>query len=340
MLKFTSMKQRFLLLCMCVAVSIGIFAQESDTFVPNGKVSATIFSNYHTQFTSEKVNSVGFNLERAYFGYAYNISKEFSAQLMVDVGSPNEMSIGASKSQLIRLRNAYGTYSLDNSTTISFGLIDLMTCQLQEDFWGYRYVYKTFLQEHNIGKKTDLGVILKHSVSEQLDFDIAITNGEEFTNVQADMDFLYGFGATIKPTNEFLFRVYGDYSRLSNNPVNLNSLVSITPNDKISWNAEYMYSFNNKNIDKHDLAGFSLYTTYKIDEQIKVFARFDKLWSNVVENEIDPWNEAKDGNAIIGGLEYTPIKNLRISLNYAGWIFDNSSYKTKNRIGIYTEITF
>ncbi len=334
------MRQRFLLSCMCIAISISVFAQESDDFAPNGKLSATIFSNYHTQFTSEKVNSVGFNLERAYFGYAYNISKELSAEVKLDVGSPNDVSAGTLKKRVAYVRNAYGTYKLDASTKLSFGLVDIMTCKLQEDFWGYRYVYKTFQDEHKLGQKTDLGIILKHSVSEQLDFDIAVTNGEGYGSVQTDLDFLYGFGATIKPTSEFLIRVYGDYSSLSNTPINLNSLLSITPNDKISWNAEYVYSFNNKNIDKHDLAGFSLYTTYKIDEQIKVFARFDKLWSNVVENEIDPWNEAKDGNAIIGGLEYTPIKNLRISLNYAGWIFDNSSYKTKNRIGIYTEITF
>lgn len=335
------MKRKNLLVCACaIVLASGVSAQDTASFVPNGKVSARIFSNYSTQFTSEDVNSVGFNLERAYFGYAYAISKELSAEVKLDVGSPTDVSSGTLKKRVAYVRNAYGTYKLDASTKLSFGLVDIMTCKLQEDFWGYRYVYKTFQDEHKLGQKTDLGIILKHSVSEQLDFDIAVTNGEGYGSVQTDLDFLYGFGATIKPTSEFLIRVYGDYSSLSNTPINLNSLLSITPNDKISWNAEYVYSFNNKNLENHDLSGFSLYTTYKIDEQVSVFARFDKLWSNVLSDEFDPWNESKDGNAVIGGFEYIPTKNLRVSLNYAGWIYDNSSYETKNRIGIYTEIKF
>ncbi|MFW5851075.1 MAG: hypothetical protein ACOCWB_02510 [Bacteroidota bacterium] len=317
-----------------------VSAQDTSEFMPHGKVFAKVYSDYSTDFSNEEINSVGFNLERSYFGYKYYTSESFSAQVKIDIGNPDDVTAGALKKRMAYVRNAYGTYTLDASTTISFGLIDIMTANLQEKAWGKRYVYKTFQDKHKFGNKTDVGVILKHSVNSQLDVDFAITNGEGYARVQEDMDFVYGFGATIKPTQDLLLRFYGDYSNLHFKPVTLNSLISITPADKISLNAEYMYKFNNAGLENHDLSGLSLYTTFELEKRINFYARYDKLWSNVLDHDTNPWNHQADGNAIVSGIEFTPLDNFRFAINYSGWIFDNSAISTKNKIGVYTEITF
>ncbi|MFO7868074.1 MAG: hypothetical protein R6U95_02100 [Bacteroidales bacterium] len=317
-----------------------VSAQDSTAFIPHGNVFAKIYSDYSTDFSDNEINSVGFNLERAYFGYEYQMSDVLSAKVKIDVGNPDDVSIGETKKRFAYVRNAYATYALDNSTDISFGLIDIMTANIQEKVWGKRYVYKTFQDKHKFGNKTDLGVILKHTVNNTIDVDFAVTNGEGYARVQEDMDFVYGFGMTIQPHEKFLFRVYGDYSNAQNKPATLNSLVSITPTEKVSLNAEYMYTFNQFGIENHDLGGLSLYTTFEIEKNIRLYTRFDKLWSHVLESDINPWNYEKDGNAAIAGIEYLPADNLRFAINYSGWIYDNSMFNNENKIGIYTEITF
>jgi hypothetical protein len=44
-----------------------------------------------------------------------------------------------------------------------------------------------------------------------------------------------------------------------------------------------------------------------------------------------PWNLQEDGSAIISGIQYTPIKHVKIALNYQDWVpyaanMDNESY--------------
>ena len=316
-------------------------AQEQENFEPHGKVSATIYSDYSTSFTSEEVTSVGFNVERTYFGYTYFASENFFAEVKLDISAPNDVTSGSLRKRVAHIRNAYGTFLIDNSTSISFGMVNLETSNIQEKMWGHRYLYKTFMDEHKFGHKTDLGIVLRHTVNEQLNVDIAVSNNEGYGSVQKDLDFLYGFGATITPTPEFTLRLYGDYSNLSNKPITLSSFISINPfESNWSWNAEYNYKINNNGIKDHNLAGLSLYTTYTFTNAVGVFARYDKLWSNVLDEDFDPWNHARDGNAIVGGVEYIPTSNLRVSLAYSGWIFDNSALEAKNKIGIYTEIKF
>lgn len=334
--------RNFLLAATLVAIaSLNVFAQESEEFKPSGKVSGTMYSDYSTKFTTDEVTAVGFNIERAYFGYTYYASEKLFAEVKIDISSPTDVTHGSLKKRVAHIRNIYGTYALDESTSLSFGMINILTCDLQEKMWGYRYIYKSFMDEHSFGFKSDVGVLLQHKVNEQIEVDIAITNGEGYASVQKDLDFLYGFGATIKPTSEFTFRVYGDYSNLSHKPITLGSFISINPNESNwQWNAEYNYKINNNGVENHNLAGLSLYTTYAVNSSVNIFTRFDKLWSNVLEAEYDPWNQTRDGNAIIGGIEYKPSSNLRVALSYNGWIYDNSAIQTKNRIGVFTELKF
>ncbi|MEX1382202.1 hypothetical protein, partial [Lutibacter sp.] len=65
--------------------------------------------------------------------------------------------------------------------------------------------------------------------------------------------------------------------------------------------------------------------------------RFDQLSSNTLSGESEAWNMSKDGNQIIGGIQYVPVKGLSFSLNYQGFSFDNTSLDTKSLVFLNAE---
>jgi hypothetical protein len=57
-------------------------------------------------------------------------------------------------------------------------------------------------------------------------------------------------------------------------------------------------------------------------------------------NEENPWNLAKDGSAIIAGIEYSPIKYLKLALNYQDWVPWAENIKNVQFIFLNLEISF
>jgi len=82
----------------------------------------------------------------------------------------------------------------------------------------------------------------------------------------------------------------------------------------------------------HSLKGVSFYSTYTFSKRFEVFGRYDNLASNKIANAINPWNYNKDGSAVIFGTQYSPVKGVKIALNYQGWIFSDPSATSKSFI--------
>jgi hypothetical protein len=76
----------------------------------------------------------------------------------------------------------------------------------------------------------------------------------------------------------------------------------------------------------HDLTGLSFYGSYKI-KNARIFGRLDKLSSAKLGGATDPWNIANDGQLIIAGIEFNPVKGLKITPNYQGWNPSSSAPK-------------
>jgi hypothetical protein len=95
-------------------------------------------------------------------------------------------------------------------------------------------------------------------------------------------------------------------------------------NKKLKAGAEYNQQLNNKMTKDRDMTGLSFYGSYQI-KKIRVFERFDQLSSVKIGNATDPWNYAKDGQAIIAGIELQPTKGIKITPNYQVWMPDNGS---------------
>jgi hypothetical protein len=310
------MKRIYIALVFTLSVSNLAFTQNKEEFKPGGKPSVKIFTNFNSIF-SDGENANTFEIKRAYFGYSYNFSKHLSAKILFDFGNP-----GVGGLQMTAyLKNAMLTYK-QNGITINFGLIGLLQFKVQENAWGYRYVYKSFQDEHKFGSSADIGLTTAYKFNKYLSMDVSLTNGEGYKKIAADSSLRLGFGATINPIKEVTFRAYYDF--IEKDDVTQNSLALFAGYTGKGFNlgAEYNKLINHKNSEGEGLTGLSFYGTVKLNKKWKFFGRYDDLVSNM-----NDWNIYKDGNLIIAGFEFSPVKGIKISPNYQGWNPKDNSKK-------------
>jgi len=294
-----------------------VFAQGNE-FVPSGKAFALIFANFHRGITGSAADEAAFELNRAYIGYEYSFSPEFYAKINVDVGSPNDLSPLSKIRRYAYFKNAFLRYT-QKKAEVEFGLISLKQFKLQEDIWERRYLMEVLADEYNFGASADLGANFHYSISKTIDADFTIMNGEGYTSLQMDDIFKYSVGSTIRLPRNFTSRVVYDWMLNGNSETNF--LIFTSYDFRNIWNlaAEYIIRRNNGYVDNQDRQGFSVYGKYNINSKYQLFARYDIVASNVLDGETNPWNLAKDGTALVGGIQFSPIKNIKMALNYHDW---------------------
>jgi hypothetical protein len=292
-------------------------AQESE-FVPSGKPFATIYANFHRGFTGSATNEAAFELVRGYIGYEYAFSPEFDAKINVDVGSPDDLSPISRIRRYAYFKNAFLRFT-KQQMQIEFGLIGLKQFKLQEDIWERRYLMKTLADEHRLGASADLGVNFHYKFNQIIDADFTMMNGEGYSSLQMDDVFKYSLGSTIRFPRNFTSRVVYDIMR---DEISETTLLFFTSYDfRKKWNiaAEFILRQNDAWKANRDIYGFSVYGKYNLNTKYQLFARYDKIESNIPEGETLPWHLANDGTALIAGIQFSPLKKITMALNYHDW---------------------
>jgi hypothetical protein len=307
----------FLSLLIASSIVSTALGQE-NTFTPKGNFYGKVYANFHTDiddFSGEKA----FEVARVYLGYKTSLSENFSGNIKLDIGSPGDVSEYSLKKRFAYFKSAYLQYKY-NQLTLKFGLSDCYQFKVQEKFWGYRYIYKSFQDKHKFGSSADIGVFAEYKLSDIIHFDFSFVNGEGYGNIQNDESFKTTFGATVKPNKTLTIRAYGDfYQKDEIAQVSVAGFAGLKFS-KFRIGGDYSFQVNNNFKEEQNLNGFSFYGTYNINSKLNVFARFDQLFSNILDGNTNPWNLVKDGSAIIGGVEYKPIDKIKISVNYQDWV--------------------
>lgn len=311
-----------------------LFAQEKKESKPKGKAFAKIFMNFHNGLGSMNENS-GFELTRSYFGYKYQISDKLTGKVTFDVGNPKN---GSSLEKTAYVKNAMLTWK-EGDFSVDFGLIGTKLFKTQEKFWGNRYLFKSFQDEYKWGSSADMGVSVSYKFSKTLSADLTMVNGEGYKKIQSNNNYRTGLGLTYKPCKSLVFRGYYDNFTKDDNVDALNdqNIIAFFGGYKcknFSLGAEYNILSNYKFIDGKDLTGISAYATYNASKKVKIFGRFDNLSSD------DDWNESKDGNLILAGVEYKPIKNLKIAPNFRTWSPKESGADNESYVYLSVELAF
>lgn len=314
-------------------VNVAVSQEKPNDFEPSGNPLALIFTNFHTDFM-ENSTTPAFGITRAYLGYEYDFSENWYGKVVFDVGNP-----GAGKYQLSAfLKNAYFQYEKDKFSA-SFGMISTTQFKVSEKIWGYRYIEKSFQDAYGFNSSADLGMKLSYDFTDFISADLSVTNGEGYKKLQGDEFLRPAAGVTINPIESVTARIYADYMGDEVKQQSLATLLAYTGN-RLTAAAEYNYQQNVDMVDGQDMYGTSFFLTYKPGGSVKIFGRFDDLNSDTLEGEDLPWQINDDGQLIMAGVEYSPIKGVKFAPNFRIWNPDNEALANINSLYLNVELKF
>ncbi len=326
-------KTSFLTIAMLGIVISGFSQNEDSGFKPNGKPFVKVYNNYHTSFSDGRA-APAFEITRAYFGYKFNLSKQISGKLNIDVGNP-----GVGKLQMTAfLKNAYMKYKANN-LTVNFGLIPTLQFKVEEGIWGYRYLEKTFADKYKLGASADLGVSVAYKFAGFLSADMSVVNGEGYKKLQNDSVLRTSIGITVTPVKNLTLRGYYDFMGQDATQSSLAAFAGYTGKNLI-MGASYNLQSNNSMDKGHDLSGVSLFITVVPSKKTKLLVRYDNLSSNKMNGAANAWNLSKDGQLFIAGIEYNPVKGLKLTPNFQGWNPDDTAKPFVTSLYLNCELRF
>lgn len=301
------MKTKVILAGILACIGMSAQAQNSKDEEPKGKAIVQVFGNFHTGFGSEN-DDRGFELERSYLGYEYNLGKGLTVKGVMDIGKSSDVS---DYQRIAYIKNAMIQWKTGN-LTLSGGLISTTQFNFQEKFWGYRYIMKSFQDEYKFGSSADLGLSAAYKLADWITADAIIVNGEGYKKIQKNDGLNYGLGVTLTPAKGFQFRLYGGLNESEEedkeNITNLAAFVGYQCNE-FSFGAEYNFMANASNKEDADQSGYSIFASANLSKETSLFARFDDLHSK------NDWNIAKDESAAIFGAQFKLGKYVKIAPN-------------------------
>lgn len=288
-----------------------IYSQAPGT---EGKPVAEIFTDLHVNLVDSSRTS-GFALNRAHLGYKFTPVGNFTALIMINVGSPDDLAPGALPRRYAFFREASVTYIKDK-LAVSFGMVSTRTFDYQQGFWGKRFLGPEFQATYGYGTVADLGVVLDYKLNSIFKFDLALLNGKGYSNIQVDNSLKQTAGLTISLPDKISFRLYGDIMRIPH--VWQTTLIGFAgfKNDLLSIGVEGSYKTNLDSIQGHDVWGISGTASIYLSRKSEIFARYDYMASLYLPQESLEWDYMKDGIYLIAGYQRSLSDNLRIALNY------------------------
>lgn len=304
-------KRIIALLIASIVFNSALIAQETQTQT-NGKPIIQVFGDFYTDFKEDK-EELGFELNRAYLGYQYELQKGLSIKAVMDIGESKQVN---DYQRIAYIKNAQISWKRNN-LTLNAGLISTTQFNEIEKFWGKRYVAKSFQDEYKFGHSADLGLSAAYKFGKIISIDAIITNGEGYKKLQQNNSFQYGLGATINPIKGLIFRLYGGVN--DENQTNF-SLFTGYKSEKITLGAEY-------NILKDQKQGASFFGNFSINKNFDFYARYD-----ILEEEI--LLTTQGNSSVIAGFEYRINDNIKISPNFKASIPRDNNLNTKYSVFI------
>lgn len=302
------MKTKVILAAILACIGVSAEAQSVAAEEPKGRAIVQVFGNFHSGIGVDN-DDRGFELERSYFGYEYNLGNGLSVKAVMDIGKPSSVD---DYQRIAYIKNAMVSWKR-GGLTLNGGLIATTQFNFQEKFWGYRYIMKSFQDEYKFGSSADLGISAAYKFADWVSADAIIVNGEGYKKLQINDGFSYGLGVTFTPVNGFQIRLYGGLNESGaegqTNTLNFAAFAGYK-NNNFTIGAEYNHILNASYIAGNDQFGYSVFGSVKVAEYVDLYARFDDLYSN------NDWNIAKDERTAILGAQFKLGNYVRIAPNF------------------------
>lgn len=302
------MKKTMIMAGLLACMGITAQAQDTKSEEPKGKAIVQVFGNFHTGFGAEN-DDRGFELERSYLGYEYNLGNGLSVKGVMDIGKSSDVS---DYQRIAYIKNAMVSWKTGN-LTLNGGLISTTQFNFQEKFWGYRYIMKSFQDQYKFGSSADLGISATYQFANWISADAIIVNGEGYKKLQKNDGLNYGLGVTLTPVKGLQIRLYGGLNESGEDGkkdvTNLAAFVGYK-HEKFTIGAEYNQMWNASFKDDAGQNGYSIFASAKLSQVTNLYARFDNLYSQ------NDWNISKDESASILGAQFKVGKYVKIAPNF------------------------
>lgn len=333
------LKHIYALLFICITFNVNaqdttnVYNFDFHKLKPIVQVFGTAFYNFDE-------NRYDYIIGRAHLGFQYQFNKKWSSKIIIDRGrstSVGQITVRDSVGNQLNVQNTSkeGSYysmwlkfanlqcKVNNKLTLEGGAILQNHYIIMERFWGLRYVAQTFQDLYWKIPSSDLGFIAYFKLNNAFSFDAAVTNGEG-TRVNQDVfgKVKIAGGLNIDPSKKIQTRIFYHNRQSGKDSHVTEQLLSVfigyKSTHKFRVGGEFNYINNIDNTDGLNSYGFSIYSAYQVTSKTELFARYDRLLFEIPENVST--NIIGNGNTIISGLSYTPVKGVNISLNYQGWL--------------------
>ena len=314
-------KIKIVLAVFMAAMSVNVMAMDSvatekgkvenkvaESEEPKGKAIVSVFANFNMAMQNG-VSKCGFQLDRSYVGYQYKLGNGLELKAVLDIGKPSSVD---DYHYVAYIKNAQVSWK-HKGLTLTGGMISTTQFNMQEKFWGYRYIYKSFQDQYKFGSSADLGLSVAYKFADWVSADAIMTNGEGYKKIQGDLGFQYGLGLTFMPVEGLSLRVYGGLNDATEaEKVNVYNYAAFVgyKNKVFSLGGEFAMMQNSGNVKSRNQLGCSVYGSVKAHKIVDVYARWDMLTSN------NGWNAAKDEMAVIAGAQVKLGKYVKIAPNF------------------------
>ena len=314
-------KMKFILAVFMAAMSVNVMAMDSVVtkkgdlkenvameVEPKGKAIVSVFANYNMTMQNG-VSKCGFQLDRTYLGYQYSLGKGLELKAVMDIGKPSSVD---DYHYVAYIKNAQVSWK-HKGLTLAGGMISTTQFNMQEKFWGYRYIYKSFQDQYKFGSSADLGLMVAYKFADWVSADVIMTNGEGYKKVQGDLGFQYGLGLTFMPVEGLSVRLYGGLNDATaegkSDVYNYAAFVGYKC-DRFSLGGEFAMMQNTKNVLGDDKMGCSVYGSAKVHKIVDLYARYD--WLSSLNSDY----AKKDEMAVIAGLQVKLGKYVKVAPNF------------------------
>jgi hypothetical protein len=291
----------------------------------HGKPIAEIFSDFHLNL-NDTLQKSGFAINRAYLGYKFMPDDHFSGTIIVNIGSPDELSSGSQPRRYAFFREASLSYT-DEKLSVYLGITGTRLFDFQQKFWGKRYIANTYQSINGYGYVADLGVVIDYKFSDEIKADVSLMNGEGYSNIQLDNSLKASMGFTFTSQGGAAARIYEDLIKVHGLWQNTFLVFVGIKKEYGFFGAEFTHKTNLDVEAGHNAYGFSATSGLSLTHSVELFARYDYSTSSKTSEEEIPWNYHLDGKFLITGIQKTFSSNVKVALDYQG----HFPYSTENQ---------
>ncbi len=276
---------------------------------------AEIFTDFHfAPWNSDTYK--GFSVKRAWFGSDLYFDDKFHATFILNmVKLLDTMPYYGERSPIREASIGYNSEKLK----IALGITGTRVMMFQQKFWDKRYVASTFQSLNGYGCLFDFGLALDYKFNDIIEADFTLMNGDGILN-KTDGSLKASAGINIYPLKQTVLRIYGDTRK--KNGLWQSTFIGFAgfSYSVIKIGGEISYKSNLDLKEDHNAWGFSTTGSINLSEKFQLFARYDYSTSVKVPGDAMEWNYIKDNSLVIGGLQYTFNKSVRIALDYQATI--------------------